>query len=177
LVAALGRRLRLDVMAAGAAGGSCCKSSVKQRLLEQRVAEAAGAVLDARRRTRMQPDQRQALAVGAARVACCGCCVHQHPGLVATGAVRDGGCLGSAGRRRRLLEQLQALAAGAARVACCGQGVANSSCSGQSLQEQRETEAAWAARDAGGDCGSSFRRWLLEQLRSLAVDAACSSSS
>ena len=55
LVAALGHGLLLDVMAAGAEGCRCCKSSVKQRLLEQRVAGAAGAVLDARRRTRMQP--------------------------------------------------------------------------------------------------------------------------
>jgi hypothetical protein len=58
---------------------------------------------------------------------------------------------------RRLLESL------AVGVACSSTGR-----SGQSLPEQRETEAAGAARVAGGGCATSFRRGLQEQLESLA---------
>ena len=66
--------------------------------------------------------------------------------------------------------ELQMLAAGAAQVTRCAAVVAvYSSRSEQSLQEQREAEAAGAARVAGGGCRISFMRWLQEQLESLAV--------
>jgi hypothetical protein len=56
---------------------------------------------------------------------------------------------------RRLLEQLESLALG---VACSSTGR-----SGQSLQAQRQTEAAGAARVAGGGCMTSYRQGLQEQ--------------
>ena len=56
---------------------------------------------------------------------------------------------------RRLLEQLESLALG---VACSSTGR-----SGQSLQAQRETEAAGAARVAGGGCATSYRLGLQVQ--------------
>ena len=66
----------------------------------------------------------------------------------------EGGCRFSL--VRRLLEQLESLAVG---VACSSTGR-----SGQSLQEQRETEAAGAARVAGGG--------LRDQLQAGAAGAA-----
>ena len=77
--------------------------------------------------------------------------------------MKQGGCRISL--VRRLLEQLELLAVG---VACSGTGR-----SGQSLPEQRETEAAGAARVAGGGCVTSYRLGLQEQLESLALGVAC----
>ena len=71
------------------------------------------------------------------------------------------------------------LAAGAAQVTRCAAVVAvYSSSSEQSLQEQREAEAAGAVRVAGGGCGISFMWRLQEQLESLAVGVqnACGST-
>ena len=66
--------------------------------------------------------------------------------------------------------ELQMLAAGAAQVTRCAAVVAvYSSSSEQSLQEQREAEAAGAVRVAGGGCGISVMRRLQEKLESLAV--------
>ena len=77
--------------------------------------------------------------------------------------MKEGGCRFSL--VRKLLEQLESLAV----------GVAGSSTgrSGQSLPEQRETEAAGAARVAGGGCMTSYRLELQEQLESLAMGVAC----
>ena len=61
---------------------------------------------------------------------------------------------------RRLLEQLESLALG---VACSSTGRSE-----QSLPEQRETEAAGAARVAGGGCVTSYRQGLRERVDSLA---------
>ena len=68
--------------------------------------------------------------------------------------MKEGGCRISL--VRRLLEQLESLAVG---VACSSTGR-----SGQSLQEQRETEAAGVARVAGGG--------LRDQLQAGAAGAA-----
>ena len=77
--------------------------------------------------------------------------------------MKEGGCRISL--VRRLLEQLESLAVG---IACSSTGR-----SGQSLPEQRETEAAGAARVAGGGCVTSYRLGLQEQLESLALGVAC----
>ena len=77
--------------------------------------------------------------------------------------MKEGGCRFSL--VRKLLEQLESLAVG---VACSSTGR-----SGQSLPEQRETEAAGAARVAGGGCVASYRPGLQEQLESGACFGHC----
>ena len=122
-----------------------------RRLLGQRgtQAEAAG--------------QLQALAAGAARVACCGCCVRQQ-----LEASRSRSSV-----RRRLLGQrgTQAEVAGAAAGVGCGRSSSRlllalraaaareSRCRGSVY---RGTKAAWSVRDAGTGCRISFGRRLLE---------------
>ena len=77
--------------------------------------------------------------------------------------MKEGGCRISLVRRQ--LEQLESLAVG---VACSSTGR-----SGQSLPEQRETEAAGAARVAGGGCVASYGPGLQEQLESGACFGHC----
>jgi hypothetical protein len=158
---------RLWSLCTAAARNSRCWSSVRQSLQEQRGSQAE-----------------------AAESASCGGCKSSLSRLLwafimraAALAARDSCCWSSVRRRlrgmkeegcrislvRRLLEQLESLALG---VACSSTGR-----SGQSLQAQRETEAAGAARVAGGGCVTSYRQGLQVQLESHAPEgSSCGST-
>lgn len=134
-----------------AARNSRCRSSVRQILQELRGSQAEAAESASCGGCRSSLSRL----LWAFKYACgsrdSGCWSSVRRGLR---GMKEGGCKISLARRRP--EQLESLAVG---VACSSTGR-----SGQSLQEQRETEAAGAARVAGGG--------LRDQLQAGAAGAA-----
>ena len=150
--------VRLRSLCTAAARNSRCRSSVWERLPEQRGSQAEAAESASCGGCRSSLSRLlwaflNACGSTGSRDSCCWSSVRRR-----LRGMKEGGCRFSL--VRRLLEQLESLAVG---VACSSTGR-----SGQSLQEQRETEAAGAARVAGGGCATSYRQGLPEQLDSLA---------